>query len=382
MACNLTRPEPQILHDRLRDMFSANVLGGAPVIPESNEDYVVKNDYAAAEMFYSIAEQQWRETDPRYACCDNLVKIAARDGVYPRPSTFARGHVVLTGVAGSRMIPDIRVEFGGQIYRVADPKSIPDRMPASGSLSLIFVAQTPGEEGNNLQLATAGRLITPITGIDQRVTVGGGHFCLGTEPEDCEAFRRRYLERLKHKPDLRFKSLELAALEFPCLTRICIRDCCNEVACGCGPRHINIFAMFDNTYEAGIAPPEIVSEVDAFLFGSPKGWGMGKAPVGVCGTVFPATAGYVDLTFSGFACSTPSQREEVDKRVRALFATICPGKEVCQRLIITAAAQIVPDICDFEVTALTDSPGIEISPCGDIVPECDFLPVIRSITFV
>lgn len=101
MSCNLTRPTPDELFSKIKNNFSANVLGGAEVIPESLEWYVVTNDYAMTEEFYSISEQQWKERDPRYACCDNLVSMAERDGVYPRPATFSQGFVQITGTANS-----------------------------------------------------------------------------------------------------------------------------------------------------------------------------------------------------------------------------------------------------------------------------------------
>ena len=81
-------------------MFSSTVLGGGKVIPESNEWYVVSNDYAAAEQFYAIADQMWRETNPETACCENLYKMAAQHGVFPRPATHAEGYAKLTGVPG------------------------------------------------------------------------------------------------------------------------------------------------------------------------------------------------------------------------------------------------------------------------------------------
>src|SRR5262245_66668595 len=99
MACIITRPDPQILFNRIRDMFSVNVLGGATVVPESNEWYVISNDYAMAEQFYAIADQMWRETNPETACCDNLYKMAAQHGVFPRPAVHAEGYAKLTGVS-------------------------------------------------------------------------------------------------------------------------------------------------------------------------------------------------------------------------------------------------------------------------------------------
>src|SRR4029079_3409157 len=107
MACVILRPEPQALFDSLRHAFSNTVLGGGKVIPESNEWYVVANDYAMAEQFYAIADQMWRETNPAPACCDNLYKMAAQHGEFPRPATYAEGYAKLTGTTGSAVPPTL-----------------------------------------------------------------------------------------------------------------------------------------------------------------------------------------------------------------------------------------------------------------------------------
>ena len=54
MACVILRPEPQALFDSLRNAFSNTVLGGGKVIPESNEWYVIANDYAARELVLEL----------------------------------------------------------------------------------------------------------------------------------------------------------------------------------------------------------------------------------------------------------------------------------------------------------------------------------------
>ena len=91
----------EFIRTSLKNMsLTGTVLGGAQVIPESNEWYVISNDYAAAEQFYAIADQMWRETNPETACCDNLYKMAARNGMFPYPPKHAEGYARLTGNPG------------------------------------------------------------------------------------------------------------------------------------------------------------------------------------------------------------------------------------------------------------------------------------------
>jgi len=106
MSCVILRPDPQALFNQIQSMFSSTVLGGGKVIPESNEWYVVTNDYAMAEQFYALADQMWREANPETACCENLYKMAARNGVYPRPASHAEGYAKLEGTPGSAVLTD------------------------------------------------------------------------------------------------------------------------------------------------------------------------------------------------------------------------------------------------------------------------------------
>ncbi|MGL5736317.1 MAG: baseplate J/gp47 family protein, partial [Beijerinckiaceae bacterium] len=190
LTCTLKRPAPQTLFDRVKNLFSANVLGGADVIPESNEWYVVQNDYATQEMYYSLAEQMWRERDPRYACCDNLVEMAARDGIYPRPAAHAQGYVKVTGTAGSAIPSTFNVTSGGQTYTVAPGAILPTVVPTTLTFTARVMAVDAGSAGNGLG-TTAGRITTSIPGISQDVQVCGGYFCGGSDAETCEEFRQR-----------------------------------------------------------------------------------------------------------------------------------------------------------------------------------------------
>ena len=71
MSCTILRPDPQALFNQLQSMFSSTVLGGGKVIPESNEWYVVTNDYAMAEQYYAkkkynYAQQLYEDVMPYY----------------------------------------------------------------------------------------------------------------------------------------------------------------------------------------------------------------------------------------------------------------------------------------------------------------------------
>ena len=72
---------------------------------------------------------------------------------------------------------------------------------------------------NSAGTVTEGTLTTAAPGIDTAVTICGGLICGGAEEEDCETFRKRYLERLSYQPRATMTWLKQKILEFPCATR-------------------------------------------------------------------------------------------------------------------------------------------------------------------
>src|SRR5579864_6200110 len=116
MACIILRPDPKVLLEQIQSAFQSTVLGGGRIIKKNNEWYVVANDYAMAEQFYAIADQMWRENNPETACCENLYKMAAQHGVFPRPASYAEGYARLYGVAGAAVPPSMEIQTSAGTY--------------------------------------------------------------------------------------------------------------------------------------------------------------------------------------------------------------------------------------------------------------------------
>lgn len=380
--CNvLQRPDPQIEFDRHLAMLSGTVLGGAPIIPESNEFYVAALNYQISEEFRAIAEQMWREQDPATMCCDNLIAYAARRGMHPKPALPAQGYVSITGTIGTAIPPSITFVIGNRDYRVSDPATVPATLTTS-PLTIRVAAVEAGSAGNVPVTNQIGRLKVSIPGLSDDVTVSGSKFCGGREAETCEPFRRRVLEREATRPSWRFDQIKAAVLDWPCVTRVCPRGpyCCEDGSCGCGTRPVKFHVLFEDTFPHGVAPANILSEIEDWLFGRPQGLGKGQMPPGLCGKIVPFRAAAVDVRVGGLACATAGQRELVRQRIVDLFARQCPGVDLCQRLIVATIAQVVPDICDVTIVTTSTDPAITMTACGDIQPGCDVLPVIGALT--
>lgn len=390
MACSIQRPTPQELFDRYRDMFSTTVLNGAPIIPESNEWYVTSLNYAMAEEFYSVSEQQWKERDPRYACCENLVKLAAADGVYPRPATFAGGYAIITGSAGAATPNPLTINAeNGQSYIAAGP--IPTVMPSTGQLVTRIQATVPGSLGNSAGETKTGTLANAPAGIDEDVVICGGQLCGGDEAEQCEPFRSRYIARKQYAPRATQAWAIEKLLEWPCATRVIPRggECCNCQGaddcdcqtCGAG---ISFYMMFDRSFACGAAPQTVIDEVNTWMFGETPGYGQGQMEIGVCGKVFTPKPFLVDVSIDIEGCATPPQVTKITNLVSDLFSTLHPSIPFRVRQVEVLVAEVVGAQINIAATLtpqVEDAAAYDRSGCGDILPNCDYLPCLGSVSF-
>lgn len=394
MTCQIERMQPQELFDQVKSRFSVNVLNGADITPESLEWYVVSNDYAMTEQFYAIAEQQWKARDPRYACCDDLIAMAALDGVYPYAAGFAQGYVRLTGVGGTAMPNYMDVVLGSFTYRTVS--QLPAVFPIVGSMVVRVRAIVPGPEANDGPASGNGRTFAPIPGIDRTVVPCGQRFCGGTEAESCEAFRQRYINRLAYKPRAVDSWLQEKILEWPCATRVMPRggECCEDLVsepCGCSncTNTNEYYVFFDDSFECGVPDQTVIDEMDEWLFGSPKGRGMGQVEIGVCGKLYRATAVKLNVTITGLGCYTPAQVADAQLAISRVFKSAVPSTMFTVRALDIAVAQALGGNSDFEIGLTTDPSSYvdgkdpaRYTQCGDFDAKCDQFPCLGTVRIV
>lgn len=397
MACVILRPDPQALFDQIQSAFASTVLGGGKVIPETNEWYVITNDYAAAEQFYAIADQLWRESNPETACCENLYKMAARNGVYPKPPAHAEGYAKLTGVAGSDIPPAFEILTSAGTY--VSVGTVPLTIPSSGTAIVRIRALVPGSAYNSAGTVTTGTLTTPAPGIDPEVIICGGSFCGGAEAEDCEAFRKRYLERLAYQPKATMAWIKAKLMEFPCVTRVCTREgsCCRcDPECGnCGCKNCGkgmyFYVMFDDTFPCGIPPQNVVDDITEWMFGEHPGFGEGQVEIGVCGEIFAPMPLSVNVIVDIAGCPSTGQKQMIEDQIRELFRRICPSMPLRNKQLELIIASIIG--ADINAAVRFEIVGYEytvppyprhmvfMDSCG-LEPECDVLPCLNEVRFV
>jgi hypothetical protein len=276
--------------------------------------------------------------------------------------------------------------------------TIPLTIPSSGELIVRVRALTPGTDMNSSGQITEGTLTTASVGIDGAVTICGGQLCGGGEEEDCEAFRKRYIERLAYQPRATMAWLQQKLLEFPCATRVCVREgsCCRcEPECGdcgcknCGNR-MEFYVFFDDAFPCGIPPSNIVEDITTWIFGEHQGYGEGQVEIGVCGKIVAPVPIYINIFVDIEGCPSSSQKQIIADQFRALFKRICPSKPLRTKqfeLIIASiiGAEFIAQV-RFEIVGYeTQNPPyprylVYADSCG-IEPECDVMPCLNEIEF-
>jgi uncharacterized phage protein gp47/JayE len=393
MSCTIPRPDPQALFDHLSNMFSSTVLGGGKIIPESNEWYVVSNDYAAAEQFYAVADQMWRETNPETACCENLYKMAAQHGVYPRPASHAEGYARLTGTPHAPVPTYLEIQT--TIGTFVSVGSVPLTLSAEGTVVIRIRALTPGTDMNAAGSVTTGTLTTPAPGINAEVQICGGQFCGGAGEESCEDFRKRYIERLAYQPRATMAWIKQKFMEFPCATRVCVREgsCCRCTAecgeCGCANcgNRMEFYVLFDGVFPCGIPPQQVVDDLTDWMFGEHQGYGEGLVEIGVCGKVFAPRPLMTDVVIDIAGCPSTAQKQTIENYIRELFTRICPSMPLRVKQIDLIIASVLG--AEINVSARFVPPDgvtwpredVWVTSCGDLEPECDVLPCLNNVIF-
>ena len=251
---------------------------------------------------------------------------------------------------------------------------------------------------NSAGTIATGTLVTPAPGIDTEVQICGGQFCGGSAGEDCEAFRKRYLERLSYQPRATMAWIKQKFMEFPCVTRVCIREgaCCRcDPDCGdCGCKNcgngMQFYVLFDDVFPCGIPPQHVVDDITDWMFGEHQGYGEGQVEIGVCGQVYKPIPLPVNVFIDIAGCPSTAQKQTIETYIQELFRRICPSMPLTtKQLELIIASVIGPEInasVRFEIVGYEELKPpyprelVYATDCG-LEPECDVLPCLENIIF-
>lgn len=388
MTACFVRPTPEQLYARLSSLFSANVLGGAPIIGESNEYYLIGNDLAAAELYYSLSAQQWEQTQDTTACCAALIANNAPLGFVPYGPTFTNGYIQVFGPALDPVPQYLQCQIGSNTYNLSQATNAnPAALDITGQAILLMTALIPGATANAAtntaigQIGTIASVTATLTIVPtgwQSAVVPQGLFCGGNDPETCDEFRARVIARKQMPPNADFAYIQGQALNWPCVTRVFQRTC--GTCCDTG--QMQLYAFMDNSFPNGIVPATALPALNTFIFGSPQGLGLGKAPVGIFGNVFPVTPVTVNVNFFNMTCISPSQFTQIEKLITQLFSTLLPGQMVCSKWIDAIVISINQNCCNYSIQMTPSDATLASVDCFDnLTPACDVLPIIGAITY-
>lgn len=382
-ACIPLRPEPADQWNEIASQFSSIVLGGGDIIPESNEWYVTSLLVAMQEQFYAYAGQLATESDPRTACCENLVKMAEDWGMYPRPAVAAQGYVLITGDADAVLVDPLEMTIGGADFRSVGV--VPGRLNSQGAATVRFEALEAGAAA----ISGRARLTNAPEGVNGLAQILGS-FCGGAAEETCEQFRSRFIGRLGYRPQATQGWIIEKLLEWPCVTRVCPRagNCCDpeELECCpdiCSENIGNEFYIFmDDTFDCGIAPQCVVDEISDWMFGpSPrKGRGLGQAPVGVCGNLVVPEAALFTIQIDSHECLSANQEAAIREAIAGFMRQFCPSEDLTYQQLTVVIGQILGAVAKFDIAFVGLEDGLTLTNCG-LEVDCDVMPCVRSVRF-
>jgi len=380
IACTLPRPSIAELHDQLTMELSRRLLGGAPVLPMTTEDVLAFVMAGTTNLMHGWVTQALKENDPATMCCDNLVKYAARHGINLRAATRAKGYIAISGEPRAPIPSNIR--FVGEASREykLDPAVTfnPTMLDDTGRAPLRAVAAIGGGEFN-LPPGSPLTVTSTLPGIDPDAIVIGNGLTGGTNNETCDLLRARVLAaEASGVLSTNERWYITQSIAYPGVSCVCT-DVCEGC---CDPAHIELYPFMEGVYgdattpPYGVPPPEVIDEMNRWMFGGENGKGQGIAPVGITGHYLcakPARINMIGHCFRG--CANVTQ-ERVVKALNTYIRTMyCVGSKLCKEHLRSVIYTAAGEPCFSGVTFQVEE-GLRREDQAYLVIDCGFLPVL------
>lgn len=379
--CTFPRPSIQELQQDLKTEISTRILGGAPVLPMSNEDILAFIMSGTVNLMHGYVNQALKESNPADMCCDNLVAYAARKGIYLSAATRARGVVVITGTPGAA-IPD-NIRFVGDESREykADPTTSTNPVViGSDGRAVLRVAAAVGGFTYNLGPGAVLTLSTTIPDIDSEATVSDSGMRGGASAEDCDTLRKRVLGlEGAGAVSTNLEWFQGMALRWPGVTRVCVDEC--EGCCDTG--RIDMYAFFDGAYlPDGVPPPSVLEEMSEWMFGQNPGRGEGRAPVGSVGSFKTPLPTYLDVVVQCWqGCETGMEDDIKQALVGYALQEYCVGSKVCKKHLESVISQVMGSSGCYAGVVLNFDDSLARQDAAFGYLDCQHYLSIRNVTF-
>lgn len=387
--------DKQQLWNSVLSAFSVDVLNGGDVIPESTEYYVCSLLFAYMEEIYSNVRSALKEENIDTACCENLYKIGARRGILRRGRILPSAIIKITGKCGA-VVPDLmEFNFKGyllkSIFTLKNPADRRTHLDENGVTYVIAQVDDYTRRTINIPPNSKGELVKDYDNVNKEVEIVGA-VCDGEEEESCEEYRQRLIRSYSCNLGSKIDITNMYVRDFPCLTGVRFIE--NPACCPVydknlilDPNCVYVMPIFANNFPIGDVPPVVLKMFEAWLFGYPKGYGLGKLPINICGEVLQLKPQYFRLNVVlRYETLYPSQIKNIKEAIFNYVGTLKNGgflnKAQIQEIINSVAHKAL-DMCIEFLSIENKTPdGLIFSDEGDTIQAfCDMVLVCDSIHF-
>jgi uncharacterized phage protein gp47/JayE len=349
------RPTLATLVARIRADFRSRLGISGQLLRRAMADVLAATWAGAQHMLHGHLDWLSKQLFPTTSEREFLLEQGSMYGLSLIPASYATGIVTATGTNGS-LIPEdsILVRDDGFEYRVTADATI------SGGSAPVFVEAVLAGADGDLDSAEILTFSAPIFGVDS-TTVSGG-ISGGADIESTEAFRSRFLLRLREPPQGGAEQDYIAwALSVAGVTRVWVYP--NEDGLG------TVTVRFVRDLDGSIFPDAgEVAAVQAVL--------EEERPVTVEVTAEAPTSSSINFTISVFPDTTDVHNAVIAELTDLLFREAEPGDGAGRGTIflshILVAIGIAEGVEDFTLTA----------PAADVVPTLGQLKVVGTFTWV
>ena len=317
-------------------------------------------------------------------CCDDLIRIAADEGITANPATKSRGCVTITGAAGAAIPSEISLTGGNGVTYVLDNSANPAIIGADGTATICLESVEPGVDAN----IDFGTLDTDESypNIDPDAEIIDG-INGGSDVEDCESIRQRLQEKRRGLNACGTEQWYIdQILSFPGVNRVCLESCeCSSCGGCCQSGYLTAYPLFDG-FANGIPPQSLVDQLQSFIFGGATdaggGNGSGVAPLGAQGQFLIASPLLTTVVIECVDDPTPAQVDAITAAITDWYATLCVSASYCSSELSAVVKNAAPSLCPCNVRI--EGAGIINTPAN--CPEtgqtpCGSLPILDMIDF-
>lgn len=326
----------ELIERDIADM-SSRVNGGAgSVLRRAVLGVLARTMAGASHMMHGHLDWVSRQILPTTCDADRVQEFADVFELPEKAAAASVGTVTFTGTNGSV------IAAATELRRNDDARFTTDSEVtiASGTASVTVTAVDAGEAGDT-DAGIVLALVSPISGVNNSVTVAAGGIAGGRDPETVEERRARVLQRIRKPPHGGAASdYEEWALEVPGVTRVW------SFPLHMGPSTVGVAFVLDG--EADIFPNSAkVQEVQDYIDAP------GRRPVTANVTVFAPVPNPINPTIF-LTPSTPAVKAAVQAELEDMLSRESEPGATILLSHIREAVSIAAGEYDHHVTSPTD----------------------------